>query len=125
MFLNVSFDFFSYIVESVFFYSLFLSLFSKHRSFVFLRHLTVLSSWDGGGIDGSKVVEKGQERVNMVVNFKKLRSGCFQIREEGGEIFVSLLNMKKRFTFLKAVDMEKVIYDIIEKFELTSFLAYS
>ncbi|CAI9774521.1 unnamed protein product [Fraxinus pennsylvanica] len=87
--------------------------------------LWILNSWDGGGIDGSEVVEKGQERVNMVVNFEKSRRGYFQIRKEGGEIFVSLLNMKERFTFMKAVNMEKVIYDIIEKFELTSFLAYS
>ncbi|VVB10865.1 unnamed protein product [Arabis nemorensis] len=43
------------------------------------------------------------------------RRGCFEIREEGGETFISLLDMKRPFAPMKALDMEEVIEDIIKK----------
>ncbi|KAJ6745231.1 SELENOPROTEIN H [Salix koriyanagi] len=36
------------------------------------------------------------------------RRGCFEIREEGGETFTSLLNMKRPFPPLKGLDMDEV-----------------
>ncbi|KAA3489814.1 selenoprotein H-like [Gossypium australe] len=48
-------------------------------------------------------------------NFQQPRRGCFEIREEGGETFISLLDMKRPFKPMKELDMEKVISDIIEK----------
>ncbi|MFQ6638641.1 hypothetical protein Gotur_016354 [Gossypium turneri] len=48
-------------------------------------------------------------------NFQQPRRGCFEIREEGGETFISLLDMKRPFKLMKELDMEKVISDIIEK----------
>ncbi|GFQ01329.1 hypothetical protein PHJA_002276800 [Phtheirospermum japonicum] len=53
--------------------------------------------------------------VNVLVNPEKPRRGCFEIREEGGGIFVSLLDMKRPFKPMKDLDMEKVISDIVEK----------
>ncbi|KAH1082805.1 hypothetical protein J1N35_022566 [Gossypium stocksii] len=46
---------------------------------------------------------------------KEPKRGCFEIREEGGETFISLLDMKRPFKPIKELDMEKVISDIIEK----------
>lgn len=86
---------------------------SKHSFLLFLWPLAVVWSWDRGRIDGSK----GMEGVNVVVNSKKLRRGRFGICEEGRQIFVSLLNMKTPFTTTESLDMVKVIYNIIEKFE--------
>ncbi|KAB5513637.1 hypothetical protein DKX38_027543 [Salix brachista] len=43
------------------------------------------------------------------------RRGCFEIREEGGETFISLQSMKRPFPPLKALDMDKVISDIIDR----------
>ncbi|KAF9660597.1 hypothetical protein SADUNF_SadunfUnG0005600 [Salix dunnii] len=43
------------------------------------------------------------------------RRGCFEIREEGGETFISLQGMKRPFPPLKALDMDKVISDIIDR----------
>lgn len=60
-------------------------------------------------------LEKDVAGVNVVVNPEKPRKGCFEIREEGGEVFVSLLDMKRPFTLMKELDMEKVISDIVEK----------
>lgn len=62
-------------------------------------------SWDGGGIKGSKVVETGLEGLNMLVDLEKPRRCCFQINKEGGRIFVSVLNMNRPFTVMKAMDM--------------------
>uniref|UniRef100_A0A6N2N8K1 Uncharacterized protein n=1 Tax=Salix viminalis TaxID=40686 RepID=A0A6N2N8K1_SALVM len=41
--------------------------------------------------------------------------GCFEIRDEGGETFTSLLNMKRPFPPLKGFDMDKVISNIIDR----------
>ncbi|XP_028084909.1 uncharacterized protein LOC114286023 [Camellia sinensis] len=60
-------------------------------------------------------LESGLSGVNVLVNPEKPRRGCFEIREEGGEKFISLLDMKRPFTPMKALDMDKVISDIIDK----------
>ncbi|KAK4435296.1 hypothetical protein Salat_0693000 [Sesamum alatum] len=60
-------------------------------------------------------LEKGVAGVKVVVNPEKPRRGCFEIREEGGEVFLSLLNMKRPFEPMTKLDMEEVISDIIEK----------
>ncbi|KAI4316234.1 hypothetical protein L6164_024233 [Bauhinia variegata] len=53
--------------------------------------------------------------IMVVVNPDKPRRGCFEIREEGGQTFISLLDMKRPFKPMKNLDMDKVIADIIEK----------
>ncbi|KAK4389313.1 UNVERIFIED_CONTAM: hypothetical protein Sradi_4963200 [Sesamum radiatum] len=60
-------------------------------------------------------LEKGVAGVNVVVNPEKPRRGCFEIREEGGEVFLSLLDMKRPYKAMTDLDMEEVISDIIEK----------
>ncbi|KAG8495260.1 hypothetical protein CXB51_012906 [Gossypium anomalum] len=60
-------------------------------------------------------LEKGIPWVKVLLNPEKPRRGCFEIREEGGETFISLLDMKRPFKPMKELDMEKVISDIIEK----------
>ncbi|CAH8354790.1 unnamed protein product [Eruca vesicaria subsp. sativa] len=49
------------------------------------------------------------------VNPDKPRRGCFEIREEGGETFVSLLEMKKPFKEMTELDMEEVVADILKR----------
>ncbi|KAH0901118.1 hypothetical protein HID58_040621 [Brassica napus] len=53
--------------------------------------------------------------VTVTLNPEKPRRGCFEIRVEGGETFISLLEMKRPFAPMKALDMEEVIEDIIKK----------
>ncbi|KAM0027487.1 hypothetical protein Hdeb2414_s0019g00540831 [Helianthus debilis subsp. tardiflorus] len=40
--------------------------------------------------------------INVLVNPEKPRRGCFEVREEGGKKFVSLLDMKRPFGPMKA-----------------------
>ncbi|XP_020225421.1 uncharacterized protein LOC109807311 [Cajanus cajan] len=69
----------------------------------------------------TKATELKDGLVNRVpgiilrVNPKKPREGCFEIRNEGGEKFISLLNMKPPFEALLDLDMDKVISDISDK----------
>lgn len=60
-------------------------------------------------------LEKSVAGILVILNPEKPRRGCFEIREEGGEKFISLLDMKRPFTPMKQLDMEKVIADIIDK----------
>ncbi|ESQ46430.1 hypothetical protein EUTSA_v10000334mg [Eutrema salsugineum] len=53
--------------------------------------------------------------ILVTVNAVKPRRGCFEIREEGGETFVSLLDMKRPFTQMKELNMEEVIANIVER----------
>lgn len=55
--------------------------------------------------------------VTVILNPEKPRRGCFEIREEGenGEKFISLLNMVRPFAAMKALDLDQVVADVIEK----------
>ncbi|XP_072976340.1 uncharacterized protein [Typha angustifolia] len=53
--------------------------------------------------------------VTVHINPEKPRRGCFEIREEGGEVFISLLNMPRPFTPMKKLDMDEVINDVVKK----------
>ncbi|KAL9376031.1 hypothetical protein Peur_030151 [Populus x canadensis] len=53
--------------------------------------------------------------ISVLLNPEKPRRGCFEIREEGGETFISLQNMKRPFPPLKALDMDRVISGIIDR----------
>ncbi|CAL1385276.1 unnamed protein product [Linum trigynum] len=43
------------------------------------------------------------------------RRGCFEVREEGGRVFISLLGMKRPFQPMKDLDMDQVVADIASK----------
>lgn len=60
-------------------------------------------------------LEKGVSGVTVKLNPDKPRKGCFEVRKEGGETFISLLDMKRPFKPMKDLNMDKVISDIIDK----------
>ena len=60
-------------------------------------------------------LEKAVSQVTVVVNPEKPRRGCFEIREEGGKTFISLLDMKRPFKPMKDLDMNQVVSDIIDE----------
>ncbi|XP_066314449.1 uncharacterized protein [Miscanthus floridulus] len=60
-------------------------------------------------------LESSVPGVSVIINPQKPRRGCLEIREEGGEVFISLLNMPRPFAPMKKLDMDKVIKDITKK----------
>ncbi|GFP85152.1 hypothetical protein PHJA_000659000 [Phtheirospermum japonicum] len=62
-----------------------------------------------------KGLEKAVSGVNVMVNPEAPRKGCFEIREDGGDAFVSLLDIESPFDAVKAVDVKKVVADIVGK----------
>ncbi|CAL9163785.1 unnamed protein product [Musa hybrid cultivar] len=60
-------------------------------------------------------LESAVPGIVVAVNPDKPRRGCFEIREENGQVFVSLLNMPRPFTPMKKLDMDAVVEDIIKK----------
>uniref|UniRef100_A0A0D9XVP3 Selenoprotein H n=1 Tax=Leersia perrieri TaxID=77586 RepID=A0A0D9XVP3_9ORYZ len=60
-------------------------------------------------------LESAVPGVSVVINPEKPRRGCLEIREEGGEVFISLLNMPRPFTAMKKLDMDEVIRDVANK----------
>ncbi|KQJ87185.1 selenoprotein H [Brachypodium distachyon] len=60
-------------------------------------------------------LESAVPGLSVIINPEKPRRGCLEIREEGGEVFISLLNMPRPFTAMKKLDMDEVIQDIVKK----------
>ncbi|KAI7998448.1 Selenoprotein H [Camellia lanceoleosa] len=82
---------------------------------IVIEHCKQCNSFKTRAIQVKNGLESGLSGVNVLVNPEKPRRGCFEIREEGGEKFISLLDMKRPFTPMKALDMDKVISDVIDK----------
>lgn len=60
-------------------------------------------------------LESAVPGVSVIINPEKPRRGCLEIREEGGEVFISLLNMPRPFTAMKKLSMDEVIKNIAKK----------
>nr|XP_016482213.1 PREDICTED: selenoprotein H-like [Nicotiana tabacum] len=84
---------------------------------VVIEHCTQCNQFKIRAVKVKEGLENGVPGLEVRVNPEKPRRGCFEIREvgENGEKFVSLLDMKRPFGPMKALDMDKVISDIIEK----------
>ncbi|KAK6912428.1 hypothetical protein RJ641_022029 [Dillenia turbinata] len=82
---------------------------------IVIEHCKQCNSFKTRAIQVKDGLEAGVSGITVLVNPDKPRRGCFEIREEGGEKFISLLEMKRPFTPMKALDMDKVIADIMEK----------
>ncbi|KAG9149254.1 hypothetical protein Leryth_003233, partial [Lithospermum erythrorhizon] len=82
---------------------------------IIIEHCKQCSSFKTRANQVKKGVEEGVEGVNVVVNPDKPRKGCFEIREENGETFVSLLDMKRPFKAMKELDMDQLVSEIVQK----------
>ncbi|CAN0860032.1 Selenoprotein H [Linum grandiflorum] len=60
-------------------------------------------------------LEKAIPGIVVELNPEKPRRGCFEVREEGGEVFISLENMPRPFKKMKDLDMDEVVADIVSK----------
>ncbi|GMI81562.1 hypothetical protein HRI_001825500 [Hibiscus trionum] len=87
----------------------------SHNKTVIVEHCKQCNSFKTRAFQVRDGLQKGAPGVNVLLNPGKPRRGCFEIREEGGETFISLLDMKRPFKPMKELDMEKVVSDIIEK----------
>ncbi|KAK8513462.1 hypothetical protein V6N13_002204 [Hibiscus sabdariffa] len=87
----------------------------SHNKTVVVEHCKQCNSFKTRAFQVRDGLQKGVPGVNVLLNPDKPRKGCFEIREEGGETFISLLDMKRPFKPMKELDMEKVVSDIIEK----------
>ncbi|XP_023536837.1 selenoprotein H-like [Cucurbita pepo subsp. pepo] len=87
---------------------------AKNRAVV-IEHCKQCQSFKKRAIEVQNGLEKGVPGITVLLNPDKPRRGCFEIRSEDGEKFISLLDMKRPFTRMKELDMEEVISDIIEK----------
>ncbi|RAL44391.1 hypothetical protein DM860_011668 [Cuscuta australis] len=82
---------------------------------VVIEHCKQCNSFKTRALKVKEGLEAAVAGVKVVVNPEKPRKGCFEIREEDGETFVSLLDMKRPFKAMKDLDMDEVITGIIDK----------
>lgn len=90
---------------------------SVSKKVVVVEHCTQCRQFKIRAVKVKEELEKGVPGLEVRVNPEKPRRGCFEIRADGenGEKFISLLDMKRPFGPMKALDMDQVISDIIEK----------
>eukprot|EP00252_Welwitschia_mirabilis_P014121 TRINITY_DN31165_c0_g1_i1.p1 TRINITY_DN31165_c0_g1~~TRINITY_DN31165_c0_g1_i1.p1 ORF type:complete len:191 (+),score=36.30 TRINITY_DN31165_c0_g1_i1:261-833(+) len=53
--------------------------------------------------------------LKVTINPDKPRRGCFEVRDDKGNLFLSLQDLKRPFTKLKEWDLDKTVADIIDK----------
>ncbi|KAL7001858.1 hypothetical protein U1Q18_003008 [Sarracenia purpurea var. burkii] len=82
---------------------------------IVIEHCKQCNSFKARAIQVKNGLENGISGIIVLVNPEKPRRGCFEIREEGGETLISLLDMKRPFKPMKELDMDKVISDIVDK----------
>ncbi|KFK29741.1 hypothetical protein AALP_AA7G172600 [Arabis alpina] len=82
---------------------------------IVIEHCKQCNAFKTRAIQVKEGLEGAVPGVMVTLNPEKPRRGCFEIREDGGETFISLLEMKRPFAPMKALDMEEVIEDIIKK----------
>ncbi|XP_048594868.1 selenoprotein H [Brassica napus] len=82
---------------------------------IVIEHCKQCNAFKTRAIQVKEGLEGAVPGVTVTLNPEKPRRGCFEIREEGGQTFISLLEMKRPFAPMKALDMEEVIEDIINK----------
>ncbi|KAK1370000.1 selenoprotein H [Heracleum sosnowskyi] len=82
---------------------------------VVIEHCKQCHQFKTRAIKVKDALENDISGINVLVNPEKPRRGCFEVREEGGEIFISLLDMKRPFQPMRALDMDQVISDILDK----------
>ncbi|XP_068652213.1 uncharacterized protein [Aristolochia californica] len=82
---------------------------------IIIEHCKQCSTFRRRSEEVRKGLEDGLPDIVVQINPEKPRRGCFEIREESGETFVSLLDMPRPFKKLTELDMDEVIAGIIEK----------
>ncbi|XP_022750393.1 uncharacterized protein LOC111299461 [Durio zibethinus] len=87
----------------------------SHNKTVVVEHCKQCNSFKTRAFQVRDGLQKGVPGIRVLLNPEKPRRGCFEIREESGEKFISLLDMKRPFKPMKDLDMEKLISDIIDK----------
>ncbi|XP_073133184.1 uncharacterized protein [Henckelia pumila] len=82
---------------------------------IIIEHCKQCSSFKTRALQVKKGLEEGVAGVSVLVNPDKPRRGCFEIREDRGVIFLSLLDLKRPFKPMKELNMNEVVSDIIDK----------
>ncbi|XP_024025533.1 selenoprotein H [Morus notabilis] len=87
----------------------------EKKKTVVIEHCKQCNSFKTRALQVKEGLEKDVPGITVEVNPDKPRRGCFEIREKGGETFISLLELKRPFKPMKDLDMNQVIDDIIGK----------
>ncbi|GAB2223584.1 hypothetical protein Droror1_Dr00017725 [Drosera rotundifolia] len=85
---------------------------------VIIEHCKQCNSFKTRAFQVKDGLEKGVPGITVLVNPEKPRRGCFEIREDGGDKFISLLDMKRPFKLMKDLNMEQVVADIVNRLEM-------
>ncbi|XP_061346266.1 uncharacterized protein LOC133291922 [Gastrolobium bilobum] len=93
---------------------------SNSRTTIVIEHCTQCDSFKTRATELKEGLEAKVPDITVIVNPKKPRKGCFEIREEGGQKFVSLLKMERPFKPMMDLDMDKTISDIVDKISSAS-----
>lgn len=89
---------------------------SKSRTII-IEHCKQCNQFKTRAVKVMEGLEKAFSGITVLLNPEKPRRGCFEIREEGGETFISLQDMKRPFKPMKDLDMEQVISNIVAKIQ--------
>ncbi|KAJ7549773.1 hypothetical protein O6H91_07G068100 [Diphasiastrum complanatum] len=88
---------------------------SKLSKHIIIEHCKQCNSFKTRALKVKESLEVKVQGVKVSVNLEKPRRGCFEIRDEQGNIFVSLLDMPRPFKKLKELNLDTTIDEIVNK----------
>ncbi|KAL0733862.1 hypothetical protein Bca4012_010072 [Brassica carinata] len=88
---------------------------ASEKKTIVIEHCKQHKSFKERANEVKEGLEKAVPGIIVTLNPDKPRRGCFEIREEGGETFISLLVKPFILQRYEELDMEEVVANIVEK----------
>lgn len=82
---------------------------------VIIEHCKQCNSFKTRALKVQDSLKAAITSLKVSINPEKPRKGCFEIRDSEGNIFISLQDMPRPFTKLKALDLGQTAADIVAK----------
>ena len=80
-----------------------------------IEHCKQCSSFKNQASKFEKSLKEKIQGLEVSINPQKPRRGCFEVRDEEGNIFLSLLDLKRPFPELRALNVEEHVELIVSK----------
>ncbi|KAJ7519587.1 hypothetical protein O6H91_20G045000 [Diphasiastrum complanatum] len=87
----------------------------KHTKNIIIEHCKQCNSFKTRALKVKESLEIKVQGIKVFINLEKPRKGCFEIRDEQGNIFVSFLDMPRPFKKLKELNLDTIIDEIAQK----------
>ncbi|XP_024516970.1 uncharacterized protein LOC112341285 [Selaginella moellendorffii] len=85
------------------------------KAHIIIEHCKQCSSFKTRAVNIQSLLIEADPSLKISINPEKPRKGCFEIRDDGGRIFVSLKDLTRPFEDLKKLNLEETAQSILKE----------